>query len=299
MPAHQPFTLLCRQLALGPKAGRADLHLHTTASDGTYTPAEVVDLARRAGLAAIAITDHDTFAGVGAARAAAAGSSLEIITGVEITAEYLGRELHLLGYFVNAEDGPLSAALAHVRQSRITRFAAMVERLCQAGVSVDVGEMDGVTDALGRRHLAELLVKQGKAGSIREAFGRWLADGGPAVVAKTRIDVGDAIALVRQAGGVAGWAHPPYHGETPRMLAELAGMGLGAIEVEYPDVPRSRRLALRALATGLGLEVTGGSDCHGPGKRAIGICSVSDEELERLRRGKACSAPCSTSSSKA
>src|SRR4051812_35229746 len=100
MPARQPFTRLCQQLALGPHAGRADLHLHTTASDGEYTPAQIVELAHRAGLAAIAITDHDTFGGVDLARAAA-GPSLEVISGVEITTEFRGRELHLLGYFVD------------------------------------------------------------------------------------------------------------------------------------------------------------------------------------------------------
>jgi 3',5'-nucleoside bisphosphate phosphatase len=175
----------------------------------------------------------------------------------------------------------------------------MVERLRQAGVSVDLGGLPA-TDALGRRHLAELLVRQGQAGSVREAFGRWLADGAWAAVPKRRLAVAEAIALVRAAGGVAGWAHPNYDGDTARNLAELAGLGLGAIEAEYPDFGRSQRLALRGMAAGLGLAVTGGSDCHGPGKRAVGSCTISDAELASLRdhRGKACSAPCSTSSSK-
>ncbi|MFO0846302.1 MAG: PHP domain-containing protein [Gemmataceae bacterium] len=295
MPTRQPFTYLCQQLARGPRAGRADLHLHTTASDGAYTPVEVVDLARRAGLAAIAITDHDTVAGAGPARAAAP-VSLEVIAGVEITCEFRGRELHLLGYFVDPQSQPLMDALATIREGRAARFGAMVERLRQAGVPVEVGGLEA--HSLGRRHLAELLVAQGRAGSVREAFQRWLRDGASCCVAKPRLAVGEAIRLVRQAGGVAAWAHPAYDGETRPALAELAALGLGGVEVEYPSTTRSQRAALRGWAAGLGLAVTGGSDCHGPGPRAVGAATVSDEELERLR-GKACSAPCTTRSSKA
>jgi 3',5'-nucleoside bisphosphate phosphatase len=281
MPAKQPFTYLCQQLARGPRAGRADLHLHTTASDGAYTPAEVVSLARRSGLAAIAVTDHDTLAGVGPARAAAAGASLEVIAGVEITCEFRGKELHLLGYFVDVEDRPLLDALATVCEGRAARFGAMVERLRQAGVSVEVEGLEA--HSLGRRHLAELLVAQGKAGSVREAFQRWLRDGAACCVAKRRIAVGEAIRLVRAAGGVAAWAHPPYDGETRSALGELAAMGLGGVEAEYPETGRAQRATMRRWAAELGLAVTGGSDCHGPGPRAIGTATISDEELERLR----------------
>jgi predicted metal-dependent phosphoesterase TrpH len=300
MPARQPFTSLCQQLARAPLAGRADLHLHTTASDGTYTPAQVIDLARRAGLAAVAITDHDTLAGLGAARAAA-GASLEVIAGVEITTELHGREQHLLAYFVDPDDEPLGAALAAIRRGRAERFAEMLERLRDCGVSVEDDGRHAMPDAIGRRHLAELLVRQGHAGSVREAFSRWLADGKRACVPKKRPAIGEAIALVRRAGGVAAWAHPTYDGTRER-LAELAGLGLGAVEVEFPEVRPARAAELRAWARALGLAVTGGSDCHGPGRRTVGSGTVSDEELEALRaqRGEGpCSAPCSTRSSKA
>ncbi len=286
MPARQPFTFLCQQLAHGPHAGRADLHLHSTASDGTYTPAQLVELARRSGLAAIALTDHDTLAGLPAARRAAAGTSLEVIAGVEITAERHGRELHLLGYFLDPDDPPLLDALARICRGRAERFHGMVERIRAAGVSVQIEGEDLSPRALGRRHLAELLVAQGKAGSVREAFQRWLKDGGKAAVAKPRLPVAEAIALVRQAGGVAAWAHPPYDGGTFATLTELAALGLGAVEAEYPDTPRSKREALRRFAGELGLAVSGGSDCHGPGKRTVGACTMSDEELERLRSFK-------------
>ena len=172
MPARQPFTALCQLAARGPTPGRADLHVHTTHSDGNYTPAQVVELARRAGLAAVAVTDHDAVGGVAVARQAAGGSGVEVIAGVEITAEYRGRELHLLGYFFRTDDGPLTAALEKVRRGRVERFQEMVERLRACGASLDLRDVPppAAPEALGRRHLAEMLVKQGKAGSVREAF---------------------------------------------------------------------------------------------------------------------------------
>ncbi len=295
MPAKQPFTLLCQQLARGAKIGRADLHLHTTASDGAYTPVEVVDLARRCGLSAIAITDHDTFAGVAVAQAVAC-TSLEVITGVEITCDYHGRELHLIGYFVDPEYQPLVQALNRIRKGRVNRFTDMVERLRQQGVTVRVDGL--VSQSLGRRHLAELLVQQGRAGSVREAFQRWLRDGASCCVPKLRLDVQRAIQLVREAGGVAVWAHPTYHSQTRQELRELASWGLGGVEVEYPDTVRAQRQRMTELACEFGLAISGGSDCHGPGKRAIGCATISDEQLARLRGG-ACSAPYTRRSSKA
>src|SRR5262245_44055416 len=135
MPSGQPFTALCRGLAELKPAQRADLHVHTTESDGAYTPGQVVDLARRVGLAAVAITDHDALAGAAMARAAARG--VDVITGVEITAEYEGREVHLLGYFLRDDDTELNAALERLRDSRRERFHAMADKLRGCGVAID------------------------------------------------------------------------------------------------------------------------------------------------------------------
>src|SRR5262249_34342800 len=135
MPAQQPFTALCRLAAqVRPLADRADLHLHTTSSDGLYSAAEVVELAVRCGLCAIAITDHDTLKGVAPARSAAAGTGLEVIAGVEISSEYEGRELHLLGYFVSMEDVALKQVLDGLRRGRAERYLAMIDRLREQGV---------------------------------------------------------------------------------------------------------------------------------------------------------------------
>src|SRR6266536_68528 len=154
MPAQQPFTALCRLVAEArPHADRADLHLHTTHSDGNYTPAQVVELALRSGLCAIAITDHDTLEGVAPARVAAAGTGLEVIAGVEIGSEHEGRELHLLGYFVSPEDAALAQALEVLGHRRAERFHEMIERLRQQGVSLAETEGPPAAHALGRRHL--------------------------------------------------------------------------------------------------------------------------------------------------
>src|SRR5207302_2644994 len=260
MPARQPFTALCRAAARKPAAGRADLHLHTVCSDGAYTALQLVDLARRCGLAAIAITDHDTVSALAAARGAAAGSELEIISGVEISAEFQGRELHLLGYFFRPDDPPLRVALERLAGQRTERFWDMVEQLKRCGVPLAEKDLQphANVDALGRRHLAEMMVKAGHARSLREAFARYLGDNGRAAVPKTRLPVAEAIALVRGAGGVAAWAHPSYdcNGEN---LRELRRLGLGALEVAYPGFRARRMQELRALAKAFGLAVTGGS----------------------------------------
>jgi predicted metal-dependent phosphoesterase TrpH len=286
MPARQPFTALCRLVSRSPAAGRADLHLHTTHSDGLYTPAQVVELARRCGLSAIALTDHDTLGGFPEAKAAAAGSSLEVIPGAEITCEYRGKELHLLAYYVRP-DASLTAALDRLCRHRAERFDDMVGRLRACGVSLDDEDFRGgaTPGALGRRYLAELLVKARQVGSVREAFARYLKDNGRAAVPKLRLPVAEAIALVRGAGGVAGWAHPSYDC-TREALAELRGFGLGAVETEYPTTRPSRSRELRGWARELGLAVTGGSDCHGPDqpRRAVGACGVSAADVEALRR---------------
>lgn len=288
MPARQPFTALCAAMARPLQGGgRADLHVHTDRSDGVYTPEQIVDLARRCGLAAVAVTDHDTLAGVETARTAAAGK-VEVITGVEITTEHRGRELHLLAYFVDPQHEGLKQALEQLRADRVTRFHAMVERLRTCGVSVDEDDLPHGDATLGRRHLAEALVRQRRAGSVREAFVRYLADGGRADVPKRRLPVAEAVALVRDAGGVSAWAHPPGDA-TPERLRELCEMGLDAVEVDFPGCRPSRTQQLRRWAAALGLAVTGGSDCHGPGdhRRAVGARGVSADELRTLREKSA------------
>ena len=287
MPVGQPFTRLCQQLARPRSAGRADLHVHTTHSDGNYTPAQVVDLARRCGLSAVAITDHDTTSGILAARQAASSSPFpEVIAGAEITAEFRGRELHLLAYFIRLDDAPLQTALDGLRADRVARFWDMVARLRQLGVHLPEEMLAGVgtTGTLGRRNLAELLVRAKKTATVREAFQRYLSDHGRAAVPKRRLPVAEAIALVRGAGGVAAWAHPTYDCSR-QALAELHALGMRGVEANFPSCRGVRAQQLHGWAAELGLAVTGGSDCHGPEPvgRGIGAHGVSAVELAALR----------------
>ncbi len=285
MPTGQPFTQLCQTLARPRYYGRADLHLHTTFSDGTYTPAQVVDLAQRSGLSAIAITDHDTLGGIEPARQAAP-DSLEVIAGVEITTEFRGKELHLLGYFFDPDNVPLGLALDHLRFERVGRFHEMVKRLRDLGVPIEEAAITRLGDVttLGRPHLASLIVQAKKATTMREAFQRYLGDHARATVPKTRLPIADAIALLRGAGGVASWAHPVYDC-TKEILLDLKQLGLAAIEAEYPAIRTSRCKELTQWAAELGLGITGGSDCHGPDQphRSVGTSSITHEALQYLR----------------
>ena len=291
MPAGQPFTRLCQHLAqLRAESQRADLHLHTTHSDGRFTPVEVVHRAKERGLGAIAVTDHDTFAGFPEACAAAAAceSAPEIITGVEITCDYSDSVLHLLGYFFDPDQEKLSAALAELRTRRRERFAAMVARLPVLGLNVpesDVHELMSREHSLGRPDLAALLVKHRHAPTTADAFARYLHDGGPLFVPMRGLPVAKAISLIRAAGGVTSWAHPPEDANL-RQVEELRDNGLGALEAIHPSFTATRERNTRALARAAGLAITGGSDCHGPtpASRAVGSWGVRKPELDALRQ---------------
>ncbi|MFL5339945.1 MAG: PHP domain-containing protein [Gemmataceae bacterium] len=277
MPSRSPFTQLCQQMAqLRAESRRADLHIHTHHSDGMFSPEEVVRRARQRGLGAIAITDHDTTAGCAAGRA----DGLEVIPGVEITCDYRGRELHLLGYFFRPDDLALTAALAELQAHRRQRFTEMIERL-PANVRPDAAN---IAESPGRRSLAQMLVERGAVKTVGEAFSRYLHDGGPACVPKRRLPVAEAIALVRAAGGTTSWAHPPPDVSAEHVSA-LREMGLAALEAVYPTFTAARSRRMRELARVFGLAVTGGSDCHGPSlaSRAIGTWGITSTELNMLR----------------
>jgi 3',5'-nucleoside bisphosphate phosphatase len=297
MPRNSPFTALCGQLAKLNRPRRADLHVHTTASDGVFTPSQVVALARQANLAAVAITDHDTLAAVGEARDTAA-DQLEVVPGVEISAGFNGREVHLLGYFVRTDHPELNAALARLCERRRERFRDYVAKLASRGTRLPDDHVKLVEEAspsLGRPHVAGLLLACKFAHNRHEAFHRFLGPLAGSVLPKLLLPVEEAIRHVREAGGIASLAHPSPE-LTDDDFRTLAGFGLGALEAEYPWGRRSRAMRLREAASRLGLMVTGGSDCHGPdpAHRRIGTHAITADELAGLREWRDRSGSCAS-----
>ena len=284
MPRRQPFTALCRQMAALALPSRADLHVHSTASDGEYTPSQVVHLALRAGLAAVALSDHDTLAGIAEARAAAEGR-IEVVPAVEITAEFLGREVHLLGYFVRLDHPDLNAALERVCVSRRQRFEEYCEKLALPADRVKL--VADTTPSLGRRHVARTLIDCGIAHTTDDAFRRFLKPLRGVVAPKVRIPVEEAIALVHDAGGRASLAHPPAEFDDAAFL-RLKEMRIDALESEYAWRRSAPAIRLRGIAESLGLLTTGGSDCHGPlpPHRGIGCVTIPIDSMARLRGGE-------------
>jgi 3',5'-nucleoside bisphosphate phosphatase len=213
------------------------------------------------------------------------------VPGVEITCAWHGRELHLLAYFFRADDRSLATALERVRNRRIERFHEMVEQLRRQGISLEGAAVAQVLTGgvVGRRQLAELLVEARHVATLRQAFTRYLGDDSGITIPAVCLPVENAIALVRQAGGIAALAHPAYDC-TQQALADLQRLGLGAIEVDYPGFRAGKVRRLRECAAALGLAVTGGSDCHGPGDhyRSIGARGITWAELEKLRQLASC-----------
>jgi 3',5'-nucleoside bisphosphate phosphatase len=266
---------------------RADLHSHSTASDGTCPPGEVMRQARAAGLGVIALTDHDTVAGHPAARAALP-PGLTLVPGMELSCRLDGHSVHLLGYLFDPADPDLAEECARIRDSRLQRAREMVERLAELGVPVTWEQVSAIAGGgvVGRPHVARAMVEAGVIDTPDQAFGPdWIGDGGRAHVARYALDPARAIALIRAAGGVAVLAHPRARGwmVPDEVIAGLAAAGLSGVEVWHPDQDRDQRRHLQDLAARLGLVASGGSDDHGEltGYR-IGSDTISADACERL-----------------
>ncbi|MEU9863272.1 PHP domain-containing protein [Streptomyces sp. NPDC047971] len=251
---------------------RIDLHTHSTASDGTDTPAELVRNAAAAGLDVVALTDHDTTRGYAEATAALP-EGLTLVTGAELSCRVDGVGLHMLAYLFDPEEPELAAERELVRDDRVPRARAMVGKLQELGVPVTWEQVARIAGdgSVGRPHVAEALVELGVVPDVSGAFTQeWLADGGRAYVEKHELDPSDAIRLVKAAGGVTVFAHPAAvkRGEVvpESTIARLAEAGLDGIEVDHMDHDEATRARLRGLAKELGLLTTGSSDYHGSRK---------------------------------
>ncbi len=262
-----------------------DLHAHSTASDGAFAPRDVVGHAHRAGLAALALTDHDTVAGVGEARAAGDELGVDIIAGVELSAVDGERETHLLGlHLVHA--AALETSLVAFRDTRRTRADEIVGRLNELGVPVTVDAVlaEAAGGAIGRPHVARAIIKGGWVRDNREAFDRYLGSGRPAFVQKHQLSLADAIALVHEAGGIAVFAHPGHEGTRDR-IEPMVALGLDGVEVRHPSHSAEDIARLGALTEFFGMVPSGGSDWHGAtgGPRVIGNQKVPAAWLDRQR----------------
>ncbi|MFG2797490.1 PHP domain-containing protein [Streptomyces pseudovenezuelae] len=270
---------------------RVDLHCHSTASDGTDTPAELVRNAAAAGLDVVAITDHDTTRGYGEA-VAALPAGLTLVTGAELSCRIDGVSLHMLAYLFDPEEPELLAERELVRDDRVPRARGMVARLQELGVPVTWEQVARIAGdgSVGRPHVATALVELGVVASVDDAFtGDWLADGGRAYVEKHETDPFEAIRLVKGAGGVTVFAHPGAgkRGRTvpEAAIAEMAAAGLDGIEVDHMDHDADTRVRLRGLAADLGLLVTGSSDYHGSRKTvALGEYTTDPEVYGEITR---------------
>jgi predicted metal-dependent phosphoesterase TrpH len=250
------------------KTPRADLHVHSNASDGTDPPAEVMSRAARAGLDVVALTDHDTVAGHAAARQALP-AGLTLLPGMELSCHLGEKSLHLLAYLFDPDDPELAAETRRIRDDRVLRARAMVDRLVDLGVRItwdDVAALAGA-GVVGRPHIARAMAASGAIASPEEAFTPdWIADGGRAYVDRYTLDPVRAIGLVRAAGGVAVLAHPRADRAlfvSDEEIAGLAAAGLAGVEVVHPDQPEPEQASLLALTRELDLIATGGSDDHG------------------------------------
>jgi 3',5'-nucleoside bisphosphate phosphatase len=248
---------------------RADLHLHTTASDGDLSPDRIASLAQASGLDAIAITDHDTVAGASAAEELGKRYGIRIIPGVEISIAYGPGTLHILGYFPTYPRG-FETMLERLQHARVVRLPMMIEKLNALGMDITASDVTDIAKEgqIGRPHVAKALLRKGYVRDFEDAFSRYLGKGKPAYVEKDRMGSGEAIETIRSHGGMPVLAHPFTLGldkkEVKGFIEGLTGQGLQGIEIFYPDHTKPQKKLYLGIAQELGLVATGGTDFHSP-----------------------------------
>lgn len=273
------------------RRNRLDLHIHSTASDGEFTPSEVVRLALAHELDAIALTDHDTLSGVAEAQQAAVGTELEVIAGVEINSEGEWGDLHFLGYYIDLENAQLQERLQALRDARVERARKMLGRLRDMGMTLGWEAIRALAggDSIGRLHVARALLDRGYVRTIQEAFDRFIGRDGPAYVPRLRLTPPEVIGTITEAGGIPVIAHPVHSGPAAvERIPEFANYGLRGVEVYYPHHSSEDIEMLLRLCRDYRLLFTGGSDFH-HGQRvregvALGSVFVPWECVEHLRR---------------
>jgi predicted metal-dependent phosphoesterase TrpH len=264
----------------------ADLHLHTSFSDGTYSPEELTAHGQRYGFSALALTDHDTLEGCARMAEACRAAGMEFISGTELTAEQDGNELHILGYLMDTNDPTLLAEIGRFQEVRRNRIREMVARLNEVKVPLEAEAVFALANCRspGRPHVARALVQAGLCGSLDEAFERFLKKNRPAWVPKFKMSAADAIGLIHRAGGVAVMAHPGLN-RADETIPGMVAAGLDGIECFHTKHSTATAEHYLEITDQFRLLVTGGSDCHGmnKGKPLIGSVKLPYEHVERLK----------------
>lgn len=252
-----------------------DLHVHSSASDGTFTPSALLAEAKKSGLSAIALTDHDTMDGIEEASAAADSLGIELVPGVELSTDYKGREVHVLGFYASPQSRPLQAKLEECRDFRATRNVRMTERLREEGFSITMEQLaEKFPDSvLTRAHIARYLCETGQLPDIRTVFAEYLGEGCRCYIQRPKITPKEAVSLIQNAKGLAVLAHPVlYHltdEELKQLVCEMKDAGMCGIEAVYSENSKEDDIRMQQLADSFGLLVSGGSDFHGKNKPDI------------------------------
>ena len=275
-----------------------DLHVHSTESDGTLTPEDLVAEAKKAELAAFALTDHDTCQGVGKAMPLAASAGIELIPGIELSTDYHGKEVHIVGLYIDIENEQLLKKTAEYRKGRSERNALMVEALQKEGLSITMEELvaENPDCVITRANIARFLYEHGQMKSVREAFDRYIGDHCKCYVGRLKVASTDAVRLIKEAGGTAILAHPLLYGlsntNLQKMIDELKPAGLDGLEAIYSTYTTGEEQQMKRLARENGLLISGGSDFHGSNKpdialgRGRGHLYIPYSVLETIKAGR-------------
>ena len=267
---------------------QADLHIHSHFSDSVDSPLEIMQAAQRYGVQCLAITDHDTVEGIAPCQALAARYGIEVIPGIELSTEVNGKDIHILGYFIDIDSTPLLEGIRQFQETRVTRIQGMIEKLRHLGVNdIDFAEVASLScsDSVGRMHLAMILAQKGWVYDIKDAFEKYIGEDGPAYIPKWKLSPADAIDLIKQAGGAAVLAHPMMT-SCDELIPGLVKAGLDGLEVFYPYTPVVAVRFYTQLAEKHHLVTTGGSDSHGSVKpyTHVGKVKIPYEKVEELRQ---------------
>lgn len=269
---------------------KADLHIHTTYSDGTHTPEEVVRVSKDNGLSAIAITDHDITDGIIPALKCGAKIGVEVIPGIELSCEYNSVEIHILGYFINWENSWFQGKLKVFQKARERRAYYILSKLKEVGIEIDEQMLFSQANlgSISRIHFARCLVEMGAAKSLVDAFQKYLIEGKPAYVRKLRVNPEEALNMIHRVGGVSILAHPIFGGGHRNFLKKMKRLGLSGIEAYHPSQSKNQIIKFMKIADDLDLMITGGTDSHGGRieENPIGSIDVDYICVDRLREVK-------------